>query len=81
MTRLGSSTNLAPFSYTTVVNHDPPVFVVGYSGGFDNAKDSLKNLVETRECVVNVISEHFVEAANAASINAPYGISGTCSLC
>lgn len=40
----GSSTNLAPFSYTQVVNHDPPVFIVGYAGGFGNAKDSLKNL-------------------------------------
>ena len=72
---IGSSTNLAPFSYTTVVNHDPPVFVVGYSGGLANAKDSLRNLVETGECVINVISEHFVEAANYCSINAPYGIS------
>ena len=74
MVCLGLSTNLAPFSYTTVVNHDPPVFVVGYSGGLDNAKDSLKNLVDTGECVINVVSEHFVEAANYTSINAPYGV-------
>ncbi|KAI4148077.1 MAG: hypothetical protein LQ340_005253 [Diploschistes diacapsis] len=71
----GNSTNLAPFSYTTVVNHDPPVFCIGYSGGFDNAKDSLRNLKETGECVINVISEHFIEAANYTSINSPYGIS------
>jgi flavin reductase (DIM6/NTAB) family NADH-FMN oxidoreductase RutF len=69
----GSSTNLAPFSYFSVVSHDPPMFTVGYSGGFDNAKDSLKNLVESEECVINIISEHFVEAANSTSINAPYG--------
>jgi len=71
----GTSTNLAPFSYTTVVNHDPPIFVVGYAGGYENAKDSLKNLIDTNECVINVISEHFVEAANCTSINAPYGVS------
>ncbi|KAH7418374.1 flavoprotein-like protein oxygenase [Cadophora sp. MPI-SDFR-AT-0126] len=69
----GSSTNLAPFSYFSVINHDPPLFTVGYAGGFDNAKDSLKNLSETQECVINIISEHFIEAANACSINAPYG--------
>ncbi|KAF8863819.1 flavoprotein-like protein oxygenase [Acephala macrosclerotiorum] len=69
----GSSTNLAPFSYFQVINHDPPLFIVGYAGGFDNAKDSLKNLTETGECVINLISEHFIEAANATSINAPYG--------
>ena len=58
----GSSTNLAPFSYTQVINHDPPIFIVGYAGGFDQAKDSLKNLSESGECVINIISEHYVEA-------------------
>jgi flavin reductase (DIM6/NTAB) family NADH-FMN oxidoreductase RutF len=71
----GSSTNLAPFSYFQMINHDPPLFIVGYASGFHNAKDSLKNLVESKECVINIISEHFVEAANATSINAPYGVS------
>ena len=69
----GSSTNLAPFSYTQVFNHDPPIFCVGFSGGLDNAKDSLKNLLETKECVINMISEDFVEAANACAIDLPYG--------
>ncbi|KAF2769340.1 hypothetical protein EJ03DRAFT_272293 [Teratosphaeria nubilosa] len=71
----GSSTNLAPFSYTQVVNHDPPVFIVGYAGGMSSAKDSLRNLVDTGECTINIISEHFIEAANATSVNAPYGVS------
>jgi flavin reductase (DIM6/NTAB) family NADH-FMN oxidoreductase RutF len=71
----GTSTNLAPFSYFTLVNHDPPMFVLGYAGGFDKAKDSLRNLSETKECVINIISEHYIEAANATSVNAPYGIS------
>jgi flavin reductase (DIM6/NTAB) family NADH-FMN oxidoreductase RutF len=69
----GSSTNLAPFSYFQMINHDPPLFTIGYAGGFDNAKDSLKNLSESGECVINIISEHFIEAANASSVNAPYG--------
>ncbi|CAD6442656.1 8d857540-f280-4b6a-92cd-93e1482dd199 [Sclerotinia trifoliorum] len=69
----GTSTNLAPFSYFNMINHDPPLFVLGYAGGLDNAKDSLRNLKETGECTINIISEHFLEAANATSINAPYG--------
>ena len=69
----GTSQNLAPFSYTQVVNHDPPIFVVGFAGSGD--KDTLKNLKATGECVINIISEHFIEAANAAAIDAPYGIS------
>lgn len=71
----GTSTNLAPFSYTQVVNHDPPVFIVGYAGGMSQAKDSLRNLVDSGECTINIISEHYLEAANATSVNAPYGVS------
>ncbi|KAL9601494.1 MAG: hypothetical protein Q9219_002446 [cf. Caloplaca sp. 3 TL-2023] len=71
----GKSTNLAPFSYTNVVNHDPPLFTIGFAGGFSNAKDTLANLTATKECTINIISEHFLEAANATSINAPHGIS------
>lgn len=73
--RTGESTNLAPYSYTQVVTHDPPVFTVGFAGGYDNAKDTLRNLMDTGECVINIVSEHFIEAANATSINSPYGIS------
>ncbi|KAF6232881.1 hypothetical protein HO173_008844 [Letharia columbiana] len=71
----GSSTNLAPFSYTNVINHDPPLFTIGFAGGFSNAKDTLRNLEATKECTINIISEHYIEAANATSINAPYGTS------
>ncbi|KAJ6080811.1 hypothetical protein N7499_005685 [Penicillium canescens] len=42
---------------------------------YSQAKDTLKNLAETKECVVNIISEHFIEAANSTCINAPYGVS------
>ncbi len=71
----GKSTNLAPFSYFNMVNHDPPVFVIGFAGGMDKAKDTLKNLIETKEAVVNIITEEYIEAANYCSINAPAGIS------
>lgn len=67
----GKSTNLAPFSYTQVIKHDPPLFTIGFAGGFSSAKDTLANLTATKECTINIVSEHFIEAANAASINAP----------
>ena len=72
---VGTSTNLSPFSYTQMINHDPPLFTIGFVGGFSNAKDTLQNLAATHECTINLISEHFLEAANATSINAPYGVS------
>jgi len=71
----GKSSNLSPFSYFQVINHDPPIFTVGFAGGLKEPKDSLRNLIETEECVINIVSEHFIEAANNSSINAPYGVS------
>ncbi len=66
--------NLAPFSYFTVVNHDPPVFTLGFSGGRGNPKDTARNILETEELTINIISEWFVEAANYCSTNAPPGV-------
>lgn len=71
----GKSTNLAPFSYFNMISHDPPLFVIGFSGGLANAKDSLANLLKTEECTLNIISEDFIEAANYTSLNAPLGVS------
>ena len=39
------------------------------------AKDTLRNLSDTSECTINIISEHFIEAANATAIDAPHGTS------
>ncbi|TVY82919.1 Uncharacterized protein LSUE1_G002263 [Lachnellula suecica] len=64
--------NLAPFSYFQVVDHDPPIFVIGFSGRADRPKDTMRNLVETGECVINVVSEHMIEAVNATSLDIPY---------
>lgn len=59
--------NLAPFSYFNVLGHNPPVVAIGITragtrGG--GKKDTFKNIEETGEFVVNIISEWFVEAAN-----------------
>jgi flavin reductase (DIM6/NTAB) family NADH-FMN oxidoreductase RutF len=70
-----SARNLAPFSYFNMVHHDPPLFVLGVSSGKGRPKDTLRNLLESRECVVNIISEGFIEAANSTSVDAPYDAS------
>lgn len=78
VSRDGRTVNLAPFSYFQVVGHDPPVLVLGFASGLaaaEQAKHTLHNLHETGECTVSIISEHFLEAANATSIDAPYGAS------
>ncbi|KAF5634156.1 uncharacterized protein FTJAE_6775 [Fusarium tjaetaba] len=71
----GTKKNLAPFSYFNMMSHDPPMFVVGFASGLENAKDTLRNVSDSGECVINIISEHFIEAANSASVNAPADVS------
>ncbi len=56
--------NLAPFSYFGLVSHDPPTVVIGIGmkpGGVK--KDTLLNIEETGEFVVNMISEWMCESA------------------
>ncbi|KAF7563415.1 hypothetical protein G7046_g726 [Stylonectria norvegica] len=71
----GKTKNLSPFSYFQVIDHDPPMFVVGFSSRPGRVKDTFRNLKETGECVINTVSENMIEAVNATSIDAPYGVS------
>ncbi|KAF8245520.1 hypothetical protein K440DRAFT_603556 [Wilcoxina mikolae CBS 423.85] len=61
--------NLSPFSYFQIANHDPPIFTIGFAG--EKNKDTCQNLLDTKECTINIISESFIEAANYTSIDAP----------
>lgn len=67
--------NLAPFSYFQVVDHDPPIFVVGFSGRKARLKDTRRNLLDTGECVINIVSEHMIEAVNGTSLELPKQVS------
>jgi flavin reductase (DIM6/NTAB) family NADH-FMN oxidoreductase RutF len=61
------SRNLAPFSYFGVLAHDPPTVAIGTcatSGRANRMKDTQQNVLETREFVVNTVSEWMLEAAN-----------------
>lgn len=71
----GTTKNLAPFSYFQVIDHDPPMFIVGFSSRPGRVKDTFRNLKESGECVINTVSENMIEAVNATSIDAPYGVS------
>jgi len=60
--------NLAPYSFFTVASCNPPVLLytqVTTRSGID--KDTLKNLVETGECVVNIVNGNLLEKMNMTS--------------
>ena len=60
--------NLAPFSFFTCVSADPPVIAFcPLVRGAEGMKDTLRNIHETREFVVNIISEETAEQMNLAS--------------
>ncbi|KAK0738620.1 putative FMN binding protein [Schizothecium vesticola] len=67
--------NLAPFSYFQLISHDPPLFILSFASSLASPKDSLRNLSLTGDCVLNMVSETFLEAANACAVNAPPGAS------
>ncbi|CAH2351468.1 hypothetical protein CLIB1423_03S06986 [[Candida] railenensis] len=67
--------NLAPFSYFSLAAHDPPTFTISCSEKPDGSKDTLRDILETGELTINIISEWFIEAASHTSIDAPYGVS------
>lgn len=71
----GNKKNLAPFSYFQVVDHDPPLFILGFGTRSGKMKDNFLNLKETGECVINTVSENMIEAVNSTSLDAPYGVS------
>ncbi|CEI41077.1 hypothetical protein FVEN_g1391 [Fusarium venenatum] len=71
----GKTKNLAPFSYFQMVDHDPPMFMVSFSSRHGRIKDTYQNMKDTKECVINTVSENMIEAVNASSIDTPYGIS------
>jgi len=59
--------NLAPHSYFTVASVEPPVVQFTSVG----RKDSLRNVEETGEFVVNVVPWRLREVVNLTSIDAP----------
>ncbi len=69
--------NLAPFSFFTVASANPPIvcfcpMVRGASkSNLQPTKDTLRNIIATREFVLNIVSEEFAAKMNACSEEVP----------
>lgn len=64
--------NLAPFSFFTGVGSRPPSVLFCPSNRRDGSpKDTLKNVLETGEFVINVVSASLTEAMNQSSAELP----------
>ncbi len=72
--------NLAPFSFFSGVGAVPPTVLFcpalreGASAEAGERKDTLRNVEETGEFVINVVSEAIAAAANATSAEVAFGV-------
>lgn len=57
----GSSTNLAPFSYFQNVCEDPPLYSLSFQIKGPAMIDTLRNLLDTEECCISIIGDWFIE--------------------
>ncbi len=65
--------NLAPYSFFNAVSADPPVvaFAPSRKPDGDQRKDTLRNIEDSGEFVVNIVSEAVAEAMNASAADVP----------
>ena len=59
--------NLAPFSYFNMVSSDPPCVMFSTRRDNNKNKDTLNNVLEAEEFVVNLVTHEIVEKMNATS--------------
>ena len=75
-TRAGNgTTNLAPFSFFQAIGSDPPVVMISIATEKRDGttKDTLVNIRETGEFVVNLVSEEIAETMVRTSAELPHG--------
>ena len=65
--------NLSPYSFFNAVSYDPPLIVFSSSKFTSDGKlkDSLSNIEQNGEFVVNIVNENIVEAMNTTAAEYP----------
>ncbi|SHF13431.1 NADH-FMN oxidoreductase RutF, flavin reductase (DIM6/NTAB) family [Flavobacterium fontis] len=63
--------NLAPFSYFNLLGDDPPHVMFSTRRDNNSNKDTLNNVLTTKQFVVNMVTEDVVEQMNATSDKLP----------
>ena len=63
--------NLAPFSYFNAVGDDPPHVMFAAGRGQNSNKDTLNNVLATKQFVVNMVTEELTEQMNSTAQGIP----------
>lgn len=68
--------NAAPFSFFNVFSEEPPVAILGLNAQADGAlKDTTRNIRDSGEYVIHLVSDSQAEAMNICAVNFPPEIS------
>lgn len=67
--------NLAPYSFFNAVSETPPMVAFSGSPSTQGDKDTVKNIEETDDFVVNIVSSSLMNAMNITSASLPRDIS------
>ncbi len=68
-------TNLAPFSFFNAISSVPPLLSIAINERSGDPKDTLRNIQQTREFVVNIVSEPLLDAMVQTAGEWPRGTS------
>ncbi|MBT4889992.1 MAG: flavin reductase family protein [Rhodospirillales bacterium] len=70
------NTNLAPYSFFNGVAYDPPQVMFAASGYHADGglKDSVRNIQQTGEFVLNLATYGLKDAMNISAVNAPHNV-------
>ena len=63
--------NLAPFSYFNILGDDPPHVMFSTRRDNNTNKDTLNNVLNNKQFVVNMVTEELVEPMNATAQSVP----------
>src|SRR5690625_7096644 len=61
--------NGAPFSYFNIVTADPPMISLSIQRKDGQQKDTVDNILQTKEFVIHIVDEHNVEEINKSAAN------------
>ncbi|KIC48647.1 flavin reductase family protein [Tateyamaria sp. ANG-S1] len=68
--------NAAPYSFFNAMGHKPPTVAIGILADPEKGwKDTARNILDTGEFVVNLVSEEMAGAMNQTCMNAPVEVS------
>ncbi|CAM2911828.1 flavin reductase family protein [Erysipelothrix tonsillarum] len=72
-TNTNGTVNLAPFSYFSLISTEVPIVSIAINRINHQLKDTSKNILESKACVIHVVDDTLVASMNSSSATLPYG--------